>query len=82
MVCFPCFVVPVALLFWRFLLWPLLRPLYVRWYGIPNDQQASDKHVEKLDKLGEDGCPFGCPMKPKDNSTTVAASATDEKKVL
>lgn len=77
MVCIPCFVVPVVLLIWRFILWPLLRPLYIRWYGIPTEEVADNKAVEKLDKLGEDGCPFGCPLKPK----SVPVSDAEEKKV-
>lgn len=78
MVCVPCFIVPVLLLLWRFIIWPLIRPLYVRWYGNTEDQKTLNGTVEKLDKLGDDGCPFGCPLKPKEKKTL---SASEEKKI-
>lgn len=77
MVCVPCFIVPVLLLVWRFLLWPIIRPLYLRFYP-ENDQKMKNETVEKLDSLGDDGCPFGCPLKPKEKNI----SAAEEKKIL
>jgi hypothetical protein len=83
MVCIPCFIVPVLLILWRFIIWPLIRPLYIRWYSKTEDKKILNGKVEQLDKLGvDDSCPFGCPL-PKKNQQIAHeknVSESEEKK--
>lgn len=76
MVCVPCVLVPILLFLWK-LIEPFVLRFWNPWKGV--------KAGEKKGITEEQGCPFGCPMKPKtkpelsDNKSEVGTNNEGEK---
>lgn len=73
MVCVPCVLVPILLFLWK-LIEPFVLRFWNPWKGV--------KAGEKKGITEDQGCPFGCPMKPKpkpeENKTEVDNNISHE----
>lgn len=77
MVCVPCVLVPVLLFLWK-LIEPFVLRFWNPWKGV---KSGENKAITE-----EQGCPFGCPIKPKTkpepsvNKTEGTADKEEDKK--